>query len=624
MPAATPRLTAAACALLLLAAPALQAAGKTKQPVAKAARVRHTHIDAAEAARREAVVRHTNDTFTLFGAELALQKGDPGTALGTYIAMLERTRDPEVAERAIDMAVGLGAYQYAEQVYQSWLKIEPAPGPALQRITWMRDMVRGNYANARDGFTAALEGADEAQRSRIFLLVAQIAAQNPEVAKIMEETVHRQAAAHQDKPDAVIADAILSALNDKPSAAVAALQRLAALDSEILPPTYLTLRLIGQRKPDTINRFFAETDTDQLSPVWQELQIEALVYAGKKDEAGRLLQNLIDKRPSADLYIQAALLAANRKAPLEETVGYLTKAYQSGTQEQQSRAAVIAVLRNADNKNFAAARKWVEKIHAPDYAFDKAVLTASLDAEERKWPQAAAQVRRARAMTAKQGRFFDSSHLDRIETLTAARLSTPQQALAALNRLYTRAVKEKAEPDILGNILYQRALVYSDRLHQPEKAVADLRRFIQLAPGDPNAQNALGYTLLTLPKPQTDEAFALISAAFEQVPEEPAVNDSIGWAYFLKGDPQAALPYLQYAFQEQPEAEVAAHLGEVLWTLGRKDEARAILKQGQSLDAGHRTLQDTLRRLGLSADKPAADTGKSKGKAAPAKKKKAV
>ena len=348
------------------------------------------------------------------------------------------------------------------------------------------------------------------------------------------------------------------------------------------------------------------------------------MYAGKKDEAGRLLQNLIDKRPSADLYIQAALLAANRKAPLEETVGYLTKAYQSGTQEQQSRAAVIAVLRNADNKNFAAARKWVEKIHAPDYAFDKAVLTASLDAEERKWPQAAAQVRRARAMTAKQGRFFDSSHLDRIETLTAARLSTPQQALAALNRLYTRAVKEKAEPDILGNILYQRALVYSDRLHQPEKAVADLRRFIQLAPGDPNAQNALGYTLLTLPKPQTDEAFALISAAFEQVPEEPAVNDSIGWAYFLKGDPQAALPYLQYAFQEQPEAEVAAHLGEVLWTLGRKDEARAILKQGQSLDAGHRTLQDTLRRLGLHADKPAADTGKSKGKAAPTKKKKAV
>ena len=261
------------------------------------------------------------------------------------------------------------------------------------------------------------------------------------------------------------------AIGTDPSAAVAALQRLAALDSEILPPTYLTLRLIGQRKPDTINRFFAETDTDQLSPVWQELQIEALVYAGKKDEAGRLLQNLIDKRPSADLYIQAALLAANRKAPLEETVGYLTKAYQSGTQEQQSRAAVIAVLRNADNKNFAAARKWVEKIHAPDYAFDKAVLTASLDAEERKWPQAAAQVRRARAMTAKQGRFFDSSHLDRIETLTAARLSTPQQALAALNRLYTRAVKEKAEPDILGNILYQRALVYSDRLHQPEMRV---------------------------------------------------------------------------------------------------------------------------------------------------------
>ncbi|UOP01817.1 tetratricopeptide repeat protein [Kingella potus] len=492
----------------------------------------------------------------------------------------------------------------------------------------MRDMVRGNYANARDGFDAALAGADESQRSRIFLLVAQIAAQNPEVAKIMEDTVHKHAAAHQDKPDAVIADAILSALNDKPDAAVRALQRLAQLDSEILPPTYITMRLIGQRKPDTINRFFAETDTEKLSPVWQELQIEALIYAGKKEEAGRLLQHLIDKRPSADLYIQAALLSSNRKAPLEETVGYLTKAYQTGTQEQQSRAAVIAVLRNADNKNFAAARKWVAKIHAADYAFDKAVLTASLDAEEHKWQQAAAEVRRARKMTAKQGRFFDTTHLDRIETLTAARLPAPQQALAALNRLYERAVRQKADAETLATILYQRALVYSDRLHQPEKAVADLRRCLELVPGNPNTQNALGYTLITLSKPQINEGFVLISAAFEQMPEDPAVNDSMGWAYFLKGDAEAALPYLQYAFKEQPEAEVAAHLGEVLWTLGRKDEASAILKQGQSIDSGHRVLQNTLHRLGLTPAKPAAETAKGKGKAEPvqqaAKKKKAV
>lgn len=618
------RLTTAALTILLtLAASALHAAGTSGRPVTKVGSHRHITIDAAEAARREAVVKRTNDAFTLFGAEIALHKGDPATALGTYLVMLERTRDPEVAERAMDMAVGLGAYEQAEQIYQSWLKIEPVPGPALKRITWMRDMVRGHYANAREGFDAALEGADESQRSRIFLLTAQTAAQNPAVAKLMEEPVHNRAKAYPDKPDAVIADAILSALNDKTAAAVQALQRLAALDSDILPPTYLTMRLIGQRKPDIINRFFAETDTAKLSPVWQELQIEALIFANKKEEAGKLLRELIDKRPNADLYIQAALLSAGRQAPLDEILSYLTKAYQSGTQEQQSRAAVIAVMRNADNKRYTEAHGWLDKIHSPDYAFDKAVLAASLYAEEQKWPQAAAEVRRARRMTARQGRFFDATHLAGIELIVIGHSSNAKQALAELNRLYENAAKQPGNAEMTGNILYQRAMIYSDRLGQPAKAVTDLRRYLELSPGNPNAQNALGYTLLTLPTPKIEEAFPLISAAFEQLPEEPAVNDSLGWAYFLKGDPEAALPYLQYAFKEHPEAEVAAHLGEVLWTLGRKDEARETFKQGRAAGGNTRVLNDTLRRLGIS-DKPAAETGKSKPTPAPAKKKKAV
>ena len=162
------------------------------------------------------------------------------------------------------------------------------------------------------------------------------------------------------------------------------MQKLAQLDSEILPPTHLTLHLIGQRRPEIINRFFAETDTSKLSPVWQELQIEALIYADKKDEAQRFLQKLLGKQPNADLYIQAALLSSSRKAPLEETMDYLTKAYRHGTQEQQSRAAVIATLRNGDNKKFAEAREWANKIQAPDFRFDKTVLMASLNLEEGK------------------------------------------------------------------------------------------------------------------------------------------------------------------------------------------------------------------------------------------------
>lgn len=97
----------------------------------------------------------------------------------------------------------------------------------------------------------------------------------------MAGQVHQRAKQYRDMPEAMIADAILSALNNDNTDAVHALQRLAELDSEILPPTQLTLRLIGQRKPEVLNQFFAETQTAELSPMWRELQVESLIHAGK-------------------------------------------------------------------------------------------------------------------------------------------------------------------------------------------------------------------------------------------------------------------------------------------------------------------------------------------------------
>ena len=601
------RLKTIVCALMLLCAPALYAEDKNdasskeqvKSEKIEAGRNFSRNQQADEHQRRKNIINRANDTFSLLGAELALHKGDPGLALATYMAMLDRTRDSEVAERAMDMAVNLGAYEYAEAVYQRWVKLEPTPGPALKRISWMRDMVRGEYGDARNGFDAALEGANEEQRSRIFLLVAQIAAQNPAVAQLMDDTVHKRAKSYPELPEAVIADAILSALNDKAADSVQALQKLAQLDSEILPPTHLTLRLIGQRRPEIINRFFAETDTSKLSPVWQELQIEALIYADKKDEAQRFLQKLLEKQPNADLYIQAALLSSSRKAPLEETMDYLTKAYRHGTQEQQSRAAVIATLRNGDNKKFAEAREWANKIQAPDFRFDKTVLMASLNLEEGKWRQAAAEIKRARAMTSRQGRFFDENHLLQIQLLVIGRYDNPQQALQELNLLHDQIARRPNNAENLSAVLYQRALVYVDKLNRPEKAIADLRRYLELNPDNPNGQNALGYTMLTMPNPKVDEAFELIRAAYEQEPEEPAINDSLGWAYFLKGDAETALPYLQYAFKMQGDAEVSAHLGEVLWHLGKKEQAVETFEKGRKAGGNIRVLQNTIRRLGV-------------------------
>ena len=76
--------------------------------------------------------------------------------------------------------------------------------------------------------------------------------------------------------------------------------------------------------------------------------------------------------------------------------------------------------------------------------------------------------------------------------------------------------------------------------------------------------NALGYIMLSSPKYDLNEAFKLIQTAYQVEPENPAVNDSLGWAYYLKGDAETALPYLQYAFEQYPDAEVALAFGRSL------------------------------------------------------------
>ena len=553
-----------------------------------------------ETERRRDIVKRTNEIFVLMGGEMALQKGDAGTALATYIVMFERSKDPQVAERAMEMAMSLHAYEQAEAVYQKWREVEPIPGTAQRRMAWARSVTFGDVDNIRKNIREVMNQADEEQRSRLFLLLAQAGVQRPGLAKQIDKAVHAEAKKYPEMPEAVMTDAIYSAYAGDEREAVKALKRLSALDTSILPATELTLRLIGQQQPEILNRFFAETNTDKLSPLWQQIKLESLIHAGKNDEAYALLQKLLAENPDGDLYLQAAFLSMNQKDDLQTTMGYLNQAYKYGTQEQKSRAAVVAAMRSADAKQFAQAREWSNKVQSPDFVFDKAVLQASISAEEGNWRQALDTARRARSLPEQQGRFFNDGDLLRVQLFAIAKQDNARQALQELNQLYTRAAKQPENSEKMADILYQRAMVYADQLNDPQKAIADLRRYQELKPNTAGGMNALGYTLLLLPNPNIDEAFQLIQAAYQQEPESAAINDSMGWAYFLKGETEMALPYLEFAFKEYPDPEVAAHLGEVYWKLGRQQDAKRVFDQGLQQKEGKRAmLLQTMRRLGV-------------------------
>jgi Flp pilus assembly protein TadD len=126
----------------------------------------------------------------------------------------------------------------------------------------------------------------------------------------------------------------------------------------------------------------------------------------------------------------------------------------------------------------------------------------------------------------------------------------------------------------------------------------DFRYLLELKPNDPTALNALGY-LMTNNTDRYSEAAALIEAAFQQEPQNPAIIDSLGWAYFKLGRFNEAEILLRQAYQSFPDPEVAAHLLELLWSQGRRVEASDLIDTEWAKSPNNPHLVDTAARLDI-------------------------
>lgn len=546
--------------------------------------------------RLAAVGERANRIFTLLGGETALQKGQAGTALAAYMLMLERTKSPEVAERALEMAVSLNAFEQAEMIYQKWRQIEPVPGGAQKRAGWLRNVLKEGGNQRLDGLEEVLAQSDDMQKRRVFLLLAQAAVQQDGLAQKASEAVRRAALKYEHLPEAAVADVVFSVQGREKEKAIGALQRLAKLDTEILPPTLMTLRLTARKYPEILNGFFEQTDTQNLSAVWQEMEIMNLVSLHRLDDAYARLNVLLEHNPNADLYIQAAILAANRKEGASVIDGYAEKAYGRGTGEQRGRAAMTAAMIYADRRDYAKVRQWLKKVSAPEYLFDKGVLAAAAAAELDGGRAALRQIGRVRKLPEQQGRYFTADNLSKIQMLALSKLPGKREALIGLNNIIAKlSAAGSVEP--LAEALAQRSIIY-EQFGKREKMISDLERAFRLAPDNAQIMNNLGYSLLSDSK-RLDEGFALLQTAYQINPDDTAVNDSIGWAYYLKGDAESALPYLRYSFENDPGPEVAAHLGEVLWALGERDQAVDVWTQAAHLTGDKKIWRETLKRHGI-------------------------
>jgi len=217
-----------------------------------------------------------------------------------------------------------------------------------------------------------------------------------------------------------------------------------------------------------------------------------------------------------------------------------------------------------NRKQYDIAIDWYQQVHVGDYQFDARLRIAD--------------------MLGLSGQIDEAiEHLDAMldgsqSNGSLVRIYVAKGELLRLARRYeeSMAVFNTALEIVPGNsdLLYARALV-AERLGQIDQLEEDLKFILKTEPDNAHALNALGFTLAD----QTDryeEAHVYLKRAIEIMPDDPAIIDSLGWVHYRLGDYDEAIRLLRMALSRFDDAEIAAHLGEVLWVVGKQEEARGI------------------------------------------------
>ncbi|MGP9534354.1 MULTISPECIES: tetratricopeptide repeat protein [unclassified Halomonas] len=521
----------------------------------------------------------------LLGAELAGQRGDYRLASKGYLEAAQRYREPALAERATFAARFGNEASLIEASALRWRELAPqAEAPnrllaafSLQRGDWL-DSLEQRLAIAEAGghgdITAFAEIA-VAEQGPLRLIAEQLRehlarpnadqlAHHNDVligTALIETTLGDSELAQRRLAQAELLDPesaqlwlvkarLALEIEDYPTAQHAAQQGL-----ELAPDDVRFILLLAQAEIRLNNISAAEIQTDALLASHggnQDLRLSlAQLYLeeGYPAPAQRLLLPLMGQPEAPNLAYFLLGTITQEQGDTDNALLYYRQVTE-GDEFLPARAAAAQLLIKADRLLDARAFLKIERMRFDSYFSELVMLEVQLLDELGQQPDA-------------------NALLDREIS------RTPDDPAL----LYMRAMRRWEAGDVAG-------------MEQ------DLRQVLDTDPNNAEALNALGYTLADLNLPgRLEEAFDLIERAYEADPDNPAVLDSMGWVYFRLGQPEEALGWLESAYMQLPDQEVAAHLAEVLQALGRNEQARQLVQQIMQRTDQHPLIDDLLKRL---------------------------
>lgn len=537
---------------------------------------------APAAAEAAAPMSDAEAQFHVMAGEMAAARHQPLIAAHEFLAALQAVDDASLAQRATGLALAGRDENLALRAAQRWLQLEPNAMDAREVIARVA-LSHGDLSTAKQQCQAIIEGhaggIDEGFRIAAGILSQADMAHGDAALTVIRELAGR----YPKNVGAAHAVALVALRFNQLDVAETASQQALALAPKSRDEKLLRVGVLVKRgKIDEADAAIdalvkKEEKADELRLAYAKLLLES----NQREPARKQLQKILARTPNQpDAMFALGVMAANDQ-DTDTAERYFT-ALLDGDRGEDA-ALQLGRLHEARG-DYAGALDYYGRVQHGAQALDAALRQSNV--------------------LAKMGRVDDARRLlaqlrDRFPQF-ATRFTLAESEMLLNAQRYDDALTllDGAVQDAPDNVdlLYSRSLAY-ERLGKIDAAEKDLRAVLAAEPDDARSLNALGYMLAVHTTGRLDEAHDLVGRALTLDPDDAAIIDSMGWVEFKRGNAELASQLLKRAFAEFPDPEVAAHLGEVLWTLGRKDEARSVWDQALRASPEHPVLKETVQRL---------------------------
>lgn len=520
--------------------------------------------------------------YQLMLAEMAWKQEDTATAITQYLNAARDTGDPSLAERATRMAEFAQANDQAFEAAKLWAQGEPDNAEVHQLLGVLYTRT-GNIDKAVEHFNRVVElssdirqayirigsqlGKESGQESVLAVLEAMTSGDNvapfawftyAHVAarynrlQLARTQVDKVLAAQPDWADAVVLKARIHQLMQDMDGALDAYRSA----------------LSGPLKKDT-----------RLRMAYGRLLMDEKRLKEAREQYIILARQLPD---DADILYGAALLSLQLEKFKDARV-YLKRMLSKNTRTDEARYYLGQVEER--QKKYSKALSYYRKVTSGEYYLSAQMRISVMWARQGKLDKALKHLRGLSAETEQE-----QVQLLLLEGDLMMEAHRYEQAF----EVYDRALQDLPNNS---NLLYARAIT-AEKLDRLDVTERDLRVILDQDPNNVQALNALGYTLADRTT-RYDEALQYIRRAYELEPDDAAIVDSMGWIHYRLGRKQEALDYLRKAMDILSDAEIAAHLGEVLWVSGNKKEAMKVWNKALKQTPKSKVIMDVMRRFGL-------------------------